>query len=164
MFPDQKPEIPLQLKILKLSLCMTKPKGSVCPVKTQIRLGIRPDCLGIHPHWSVFAARSVGSLRSKISSCGQRRLIRLGGCPSWSESSLVGHVILLVLLCSSSDVKFYNLVTGKWSINGLFVLFQTIFLSYGWARSEVNNVVSSMTQSNPQDFLLHFKNYTECLN
>ena len=29
----------------------------------------------------VFAVRSVGSKGSKLSSCGQRRLIRLRGCP-----------------------------------------------------------------------------------
>ena len=27
-------------------------------------------------------------IRYKLSSCGQRRLVRLGGCPGWSESSL----------------------------------------------------------------------------
>ena len=29
----------------------------------------------------------------------QQRLIRLGGCPGWSESSLGEHVVLLVLSC-----------------------------------------------------------------
>ena len=47
---------------------------------------------------SVFAVRSMDSLGSKLSSCGQRRLwIRLGGCPGWSESSLGAQAILLVL-------------------------------------------------------------------
>ena len=32
----------------------------------------------------------------------QWRLIRLGGCPGWSESSLDAQVILLVVLCGSS--------------------------------------------------------------
>ena len=32
------------------------------------------------------------------------RLIRLGQCPGWSESSLGAHVILLVLSCSSSNI------------------------------------------------------------
>ena len=32
----------------------------------------------------------------------QWRLIRLGGCPGWSESSLGAHVILLVLWCGGS--------------------------------------------------------------
>ena len=36
----------------------------------------------------VFAVRSMVSLGPNVSSCGQRRLIRLGGCPGWSASSL----------------------------------------------------------------------------
>ena len=35
-----------------------------------------------------------------LSSCGQWRLIRLGGCPGWSEFSLGAQVILLVSSCS----------------------------------------------------------------
>ena len=50
-------------------------KMTVRPAKTQISLGIRPV-------WSGCA------LGFKLASCGQRRLIRLGGCPGWSESSL----------------------------------------------------------------------------
>ena len=36
----------------------------------------------------VFAVHSMGSWGPNVSSCGHRRLIRLGGCPGWSESSL----------------------------------------------------------------------------
>ena len=36
----------------------------------------------------VFAERSMVSWRPNVSSCRQRRVIRLGGCPGWSESSL----------------------------------------------------------------------------
>ena len=48
------------------------------------------------PQWMpnlirVFALHSVGSSGPKLSSCGQRRLIRLGRCPGWSESSLGAH-------------------------------------------------------------------------
>ena len=39
----------------------------------------------------VFAMRSMGSLGPKISSCEQRRLIRLGVCPGYSESSMGAH-------------------------------------------------------------------------
>ena len=39
----------------------------------------------------VFAVRFMGSQEPKLSSCGQRRLIRLGRCPGWSESSLGAH-------------------------------------------------------------------------
>ena len=56
-------------------------KLSVRPVKTQISLGIRPV-------WSVIA---VHMKKAWVLSCPlntQRRLIRLGGCPGWSESSL----------------------------------------------------------------------------
>ena len=45
----------------------------------------------------VFAVRSMGSKGPKLSSCGQRRLIRLGGCPGWSQSSLGTHAILMDL-------------------------------------------------------------------
>ena len=52
----------------------------------------------------VFAVRSVGSQGPKVSLCGQRRLIRLGGRPGWSESLLGAHAILLVLSCGGSCV------------------------------------------------------------
>ena len=35
--------------------------------------------------------RSRGSKGPNLSIRGQRRLIRLGGCPGWSESSLGAH-------------------------------------------------------------------------
>ena len=61
---------------------MAKPtKWRMPPAKTQISLGIRPV-------WSVFAVHSMDSWRPSVSSCGQRRLIKLDGCPGWSESSL----------------------------------------------------------------------------
>ena len=41
--------------------------------------------------------RSMGSKGPKVSSCGQRRLISLRGCPGWSESLLGAHVISLIL-------------------------------------------------------------------
>ena len=55
------------------------------------------DQPGHPPVWSVFSGRSIGSWGPNDSSCWQRRLIRLGGCPRWSESSLGTKVILLVL-------------------------------------------------------------------
>ena len=36
----------------------------------------------------VLTVRLKGSYGPKLSSCGQRKLIRLGRCPGWSESSL----------------------------------------------------------------------------
>ena len=53
-----------------ISCLMTKSAKWLRPGKTQISLGI-------HPVWSVLAVLSVGSLWPKLSSCGQRRLIRL---------------------------------------------------------------------------------------
>ena len=44
----------------------------------------------------VFAVRSVGSKGPKVS-WTVKTLIRLGGCPGWSESSLGAHATLLVL-------------------------------------------------------------------
>ena len=61
---------------------MTKPtKWSVCPAKTLISLGI-------HPVWSVFTVRLKKALVLSYPLSAQRRLIRLGGCPGCSESSL----------------------------------------------------------------------------
>ena len=44
-----------------------------------------------------FAVCSMGSWEPSVSSCGQWRLIRLGGFPGWSESLLGAKVTLLVL-------------------------------------------------------------------
>ena len=44
-----------------------------------------------------------------------KTLIRLGGCPGWSESSLGAHAILLVLSCRGSyfDSSDYGWVIGN---------------------------------------------------
>ena len=54
----------------------------------------------------VFAVCFMGSYRPYCSSCRQQRLIRLGRCPSWSESSLGAHTILLVLSRCDSIIIF----------------------------------------------------------
>ena len=78
---------PLGFLLLKLSRLMTKPtKWSVRLVKTQISLGI-------HPVWSEFTVRMKKPWFFSFPLSGQWRLIRLGGCPGWSESSLGAHVI-----------------------------------------------------------------------
>ena len=41
-------------------------------------------------------------------------MIRLGGCPSWSESSLGAQIILLVLSCSGSLIKFKQTSKMLW--------------------------------------------------
>ena len=58
----------------------------------------------------VFAVRSIGSEGPKLSSCGQQRLIRLGGCLSWSESLLGAHAILLILSCHGSNIAVIILI------------------------------------------------------
>ena len=74
-----------------LSRLMTKPtKWHVRPAKTRISLDIRTV-------WSVFAVRMKKSWVLSYPLSAQRRLIRLGGCQGWSESSLGAHAILLVL-------------------------------------------------------------------
>ena len=75
---------------------MTKPtKWHVRPAKTQISLGIRP----VWSESSLSVMKKAWVLSYPLST--QRRLIRLGGCPGWAESSL-GAVILLVLSCCGS--------------------------------------------------------------
>ena len=53
-------------------------------VKTQISLGIRPV-------WSVFAVRMKKAWVLSYPLSAQWRLIRLGGCPGWSEPLLGAH-------------------------------------------------------------------------
>ena len=55
---------------------------TVRPAKTQISLGIRPVC----SESSLSACRKRGSLATQWAQA--KTLIRLGGCPGWSESSL----------------------------------------------------------------------------
>ena len=63
-----------------MSRLMTKPtKWHVCPAKTQISLGI-------HPVWSESSLSAWRKLGYPMGA--QWRLIRLGGCPGWSESLL----------------------------------------------------------------------------
>ena len=48
--------------------------------------------------------------RPKLSSCGQLRLIWLGWCPGWSDSSLGARANFLVLSCAGSNVLITHLV------------------------------------------------------
>ena len=75
--------------------------------------------------------------------CTVKTLIRLGRCPGWSESSLVAHVILLVLSCSGS---FCIITSSCLSIPGLqdksvyrqnWCVNKTISLSETWKLSEI---------------------------
>ena len=70
------------VKSLQMSRFVTKStKWHVCPPKTQISLGF-------HPVWSIFAVRMKKDWVLSYPLSAQRKLIRLGGCPGWSESSL----------------------------------------------------------------------------
>ena len=66
-----------------LSRLMTKPtKWHVHPAKTQISLGIRPVWQSLRcPHEETLGPQLPNEYPAKT-------LIRLGGCPGWSESSL----------------------------------------------------------------------------
>ena len=50
---------------------------------------------GIYPVWSVFAVRMKKAWVLSYPLSAQRRLIRLGGCPGWSQSSLEADLSLL---------------------------------------------------------------------
>ena len=79
-----------------MSWLLTKlTKWRVRPAKTQISLDIRPV-------WLVFAVHMKKDWVLSYPLSAQRRLIRLGACPGWSESSL-GAVILFVLSWGRSN-------------------------------------------------------------
>ena len=81
---------------LQMSRGTTKPtKWPVRPAMTQISLGIRP----------VFAVRMKKALVLSYPLSTQRRLIRLGRCTGWSESSLGAPVSLFVLSWGDSNGK-----------------------------------------------------------
>ena len=80
-----------------LSCDMTKPtKWYVHPVKTQISLGISPVWSGsLLSAWRKLGFLATHCAPSENSDqpghCTAKTLIRLGGCPGWSESSLGAH-------------------------------------------------------------------------
>ena len=104
------------------------------------KVTVRPAkiSLGIRPVWSVFAVRSVGSLGPELSSCGQQTLIRLGGCPGWSESSLGAHVILLVLSLGGSSglCKAWNSVFVDQRLTVYVQHLEVIGEGLWWATSD----------------------------
>ena len=56
--------------------------------------------------------------------CAQWRLIRLDGCPGWSESLLGTQVILLVLSCGDSNLLLHYLYGKYWYILKNVILLQ----------------------------------------
>ena len=83
------------------SFMRTKARQNVRPAKTQVSFGIRPV-------WSesLLCAQWVAIRTQAFSMLTAKTLIRLGGCPGWSESSVGAQAILLVLLCCGSYVKW----------------------------------------------------------
>ena len=80
-------------------------KWPVHPAMTQI-------CLGIRPVWSESSLsrwRNTGSLATL-------RAHSEDWCPSWSESSLGAHVILLVLSLGNSCIQWYCINDPKFSV------------------------------------------------
>ena len=93
--------------IVWIYLCMnhlmTKPaKWQVCPAKNQISLGIRPV-------WSEssLCAQWVAETGAFFMWTA-KPLIRLGGCPGWSESLLGAYAIFLVLSWGCSYLFWYQ--------------------------------------------------------
>ena len=79
----------------------------VRPAKTQISPGIRP----VWSESSLSAWRNNGPLATNWTQV--KTLIRLGGCPGWSKSSLGAHVILLVLSWGGSFLFVTHLSRKK---------------------------------------------------
>ena len=67
----------------------------------------------------------------------QRRLIRLGVCPGWSECSLGAHVILLVLSCSGSYINILLCFCILWLLPKLYFCCFLIFCLFEISRPSV---------------------------
>ena len=65
-----------------------------------------------------------------------KTLIRLGGCPGWSESSLGAKIILLVLSCCGSNLTFHALSIGRHT--NCFPLIHVLIISDGNSRRRLH--------------------------
>ena len=82
-----------------VSRSMTKPTKRCAPCENSYQPGHLPSLI------RVFAVCMKKPRVLSYPVSAQQRLIRLGGCPGWSESSLGTQVILLVLpWCGSCDL------------------------------------------------------------
>ena len=99
----------------KMRHCMTKPtKWPVCQAK-QISLGIRPV-------WSESSLSALGKLGSIATHKSQAKsLIRLRGCPGWSESSL-GAQAQKALRVVDLSTLLYRLSSSNHGVVGFPVL------------------------------------------
>ena len=101
----------------------TKPtKWHLCPGKDQTG-----QMLGCPPVWSESSLCAQWIAKDKLFSCRQRRLIRLGRCPGWSESLLGAHALLLVLSCAGSiildDGTRKGFFSHLWTAKAQLILF-----------------------------------------
>ena len=103
----------------------------------------------------VFAVRSMGSYRPKLSSCscGQQRLIRLSGCIGWSEFSLgarrfVGFVVLGLIYTDWSGGR-YHVEWMSW---------------YHHITRDANVVCDQMISAHPRDVIPSARSSSYCNN
>ena len=124
--------------------------------------------------------RSMGSQGPKLFSCGQRRLIRLGGCPGWSESSLGAHSlcwfchvaaqIVLSLIALMNFIKL-NRVRSRYFIYTRVTIYFNCRIYYERKANVtfhhthfIKNVYSAICgQFAVGDTVAHGKNVTSCL-
>ena len=99
----------------------------------------------------------------------QRRLIRLGGCPSWSESSMGAHAFLLVL---SWGASFAFSCTWEWSNKRLGIcwiinvwvlqsLHSRLFLSLGNGIHITQSNIQ-MKHATPLKYITYHKTKLSC--
>ena len=123
------------VSIWKLSHGMTKPtKLFVRPAKTQISLGIsaQSDQSQRFPPEAKLGPKLPIERTAKT-------LIRLGGCPGWSESSLGTKVILLVLSWGGSKCFFLE---STYAAHTHFIIFFTFRIEPNMkSLSHANNIV-----------------------
>ena len=88
---------------------------SLCCTTKPTKWPMRPAKTPISPVWSIFAVCWMGSLRPKVSSCGQR---------TWSESLLGAHIILLVLSCTGLIylMLYFRVIVDKYWAATLFCI------------------------------------------
>ena len=67
-----------------------------------------------HPPSLIRSIRCPHDLRTLATHCTAKTLIRLGGCPGWSESSRIAQMILLVLSCGGSYDNSSEDRRNKW--------------------------------------------------
>ena len=114
---------------------------TVRPAKTQISIN-----LGIRPVWSEssLCAQWIAKTQAKT-------LIRLDGCPGWSESSLGAHATLLVLswdgsivieiLCDKNGMTNLHSETTIYTLISYLTIQNAYVYSYGHVYNRNNFVI-----------------------